>query len=1073
MNHLKIYKSSAGSGKTFTLVREYLAIVLARPQDYRHVLAITFTNKAAAEMKSRIIESLVEISSGQESSMEKELTKVLDGINLRERASQALKLILHDYSSFSVNTIDSFFQKILRSLSREMHLPLNLEVEVDLSDAILEVTSMLYKSVGDDDELQKWLGEFMLQKIEDNKSWNIDHDIGLVAREIFRDKGLQHEIMARKVIHDFYNELIAIRKKFETEMKKLSDTALAEIKSAGLEDSDFYYGKSGVISYFYKVSSASGPDAYVPGKRALDANSDPDKWAAGKSTRKQDVNALVESSMGSILSEMIRIYNGKYKDYLSAHEALKRIYIFGIANDLQKKFNEYRSEKNVILLADTTGLLNEIISEQDTPFIYEKTGVRYSHILIDEFQDTSLSQWSNLLPLVKNSLGSGNSALVVGDAKQSIYRWRGGDLTLLLEKIFEDLGLFRELFREENLSTNFRSRKDIINFNNSFFKTAPTVLSEIVGESTGHMLELAYNENLQQNSPHNSNLPGYVKIDFLESTEENSDGENSGWKERSLENNLETIRDLTENKGYEFRDICILVRKNDEGNQLARFLMDNGVDKIISPDSLLISSSPKIRFLLNSMRFINDTRNSIAKTDLLYYYVRYILKNEKLSLHEIFSDHLIKKKSGKKSDKPGLFDTTHLVDNLFNEVLPSDFTGNISTLAREPVFDLTEKLISIFTIDKSPDAYVQRFQDLVLEYSTKHDSGLDGFLDWIDSEGSAKNCSVLMPEGENAVRIMSIHKSKGLQFPVVIMPFAEWQLKPKANELLWLSANDCRYSKMGSLPVPASSRLNETVFSESWNSELMQSVVDNLNLLYVAFTRAEEQLLVTCVRRKRENLNGISALISHCLFSQGIELIENAFETGDKHLKKQTSKTKTGKLLSEKISRYEVTGWKNRIRIRTKTSDLLDSRSGSRLEKINYGILIHRILSGIRTMKDIEPSLHRIYYEGLISKDDITALSQEISALLSMEDISGLFQSDDIIFPEREILSENNEILRPDRVCVSKSNKVKVVDFKTGEELKSHHNQVRRYSDAVKLMGYQDVSTFLLYIPERKLVKVS
>ena len=1070
MNALKIYKSSAGSGKTFILVKEYLRLVLQNPDDYQHILAITFTNKAAAEMKGRIIEALVDLSKGSADSLHDVLKSELPEINLGKQADKVLKLILHNYSSFSVSTIDSFFQRILRALAREMHLPLRLEVEIGLDDAILEVTDRLLKEVGNDKELTEWLGALIFQKLEEDKGWNVESDIHLVANELFKDHYDESKALSRERIHEIYSELRKIRKSFEQRMKDCGVKAIKVMESSGLKLEDFAYGKSGVMGNLMKLSEAYAPDDFRLKTRALAALEDPDKWFSKSSKLKEQISAAVDAGLGECLQMANDVFEKDFIAYLSAFEALRRIYMFGIANDILKKFSEYRSENNVILLADTPKMLSEIITGQDAPFIYEKAGNRYKHLLIDEFQDTSLYQWKNLLPLINNTLGSGNMALVVGDAKQSIYRWRGGNMNLLLVHILEDLSHFKELYQEQILSTNYRSKSDVINFNNNFFKVLPELIREGVHPEGHELLDLAYSEDLIQEIATKNDSSGYVKIDFLEKkTEATEEEAETTWKEVALKKTVEQIKYLLK-QNYAYRDITILVRKNKEGNEIANYLLEQGITRIISPDSLLISNMPRIRFLVNAMRFLSNTNDNIARTEVIYYYSRYLLKNKKDDLHRLFSDHVPLKRRSAINTTETLFDVEGLESTLFNKILPEAFTRHITYLSKLPVYDLCEQLISIFSFHESPDAYIQRFQDLVLEYSANNNSSLDGFLDWWNQSNSVKNCSVLIPENEDAIRIMTIHKSKGLQFPVVIMPFADWRILPRPNDLFWAHSDEKPYEEMGRVALLISNRLLETYFNSAYREEVMQTMIDNLNMLYVAFTRAEEQLFIYTPLYTGDDLNTVSSLLKRTLEFTNCPIVENIYERGDPNLNRKPEKV-LHTIQSEKLEKYNTGRWQEKIGISSRAGELLQITGEKIREKINYGILIHRILSEIKHVEDLEKSIDKMLFEGMISESEREELFKEIKSLLALAEMQDFFSDKWDVRNEREIMLPGGESLRPDRVLLGKKQTI-VIDFKTGKELPAHSKQIKKYASVLTDMGYPAVKSYLVYISGKNVVNV-
>lgn len=1067
MKTLKLYKSSAGSGKTFTLVSEYLKLILRTPEDYKATLAITFTNKAAAEMKTRIIETLVSMSKGEDSPMRKMLADEFPKMDLTERSGKVLKLILHDYSSFSVSTIDSFFQSILRALSREIHLPINMEVKVEIDDAILDITDRLMKDIGVDKEITEWLTDLALQKIDDDKGWNIEEDLKSVGKELFKENHHKLKMLSREEIHNYYKRLILIRRNFESQMKSFGEKTLIDFEKHSLEIADFSFGAGGVAGYFNKICNKIKPDNYKMGSRVLDALQNPEKWVTKASKRKDEIIPLVEKYFQPALLSISNFLDREFKNYLTALEILRKIYLFGIVVDLQKKLSAYRNENNIILLSDTTRLLNDIIDEHDAPFLYEKTGNRYKHLLIDEFQDTSLLQWKNLLPLIVNTLGSGFTTLVVGDAKQSIYRWRGGNMNLLLSDLFSDLQNFKSLLKEEVLSKNYRSKEVIVNFNNQFFQTAPNLLNSELDMNDFSSLKLAYGEDLKQD-PKANDKAGYVRVDFLESTED-EEGERSPWDKNALEIMNNTIRDLLK-MNYTYGDICILVRSNKEGNEIANSLFENKIENIVSPDSLLISASPRISFLVNTLRFLLDNKNTIARSEILYYYSIYHLKHSTEKLHETFHDH---KRSGeKKSSKKVKAETLFhgLEDNLFNEILPDQFTAHIRYLGKLPVYELCEQLISIFNLNESPDAYVQRFQDMILEYSSKSDSSLEGFIRWWDETDIADKVSVIIPENTDAIRIMTIHRSKGLQFPVVLMPFTDWKILPKANQVMWMQTQGSEFDELGLLAVSANKRLLDSHFQEAYQLETNHTVIDNLNLLYVAFTRAEERLYITCPVDPGKDLNSVSKLISRSCKAMQPEFDGKLFESGNVEDSKSKEK-KDDEHLQVLMPSYPSVRWQEKLSLTTHSTELLSLLEDKRMLKINYGILVHQVLAEINSIDEVDDSISKIAFKGLIGEDEKKLLEKEIKEVLSVPEIKKYFDKEFVSLSEREFILPGGEILRPDRV-VFKDKEATVIDFKTGKREKKHEEQVQRYADVLRTMNYSPVKASLVYLGERIVVEI-
>jgi ATP-dependent helicase/nuclease subunit A len=1070
MNAFKIYKSSAGSGKTFTLVKEYLKILMETPEDYRHILAITFTNKATQEMKSRIVDSLVELSGKTNPVLEKILQDELPAAEIEKQSKKALELILHDYSSFSVCTIDSFFQKVMRSLAREIHLPLRFELEMQKDEVIEQITEKLLSDVGKDPELTEWLSDLILQKLDEEKSWHVESDIHFMADQLFKEKSIGDQSLTREKIRIVFKQLLAIKKNFETGMKKFGDEAINRIEQNGFNVADFTQKDRGVAGYFYKVRVNNGYEKYKPNSYVLKAGETIDNWFPKNTPRKTELTGLIENFLLNHLRSTLKFVQDEFPKYTGAIEVLKKIFVLGIVNDLQKKLSEYREEKNSVLISDTPKILQSFISTDDAPFIFEKTGNRYKHFLIDEFQDTSDLQWQNIFPLIENSLGNGHFCMVVGDAKQSIYRWRGGNMNLLAGEIKSELKQFDSIIEEENLTVNYRSKRNIIEFNNTFFRSIPAIINTSLEIKENTLLHLVYSDELKQKVSDKNTSGGYVHVQFFEDDKGSglADEEALNWKEKVLKKMLDTIHELLK-QDYSMSDIAILVRNNYEGNEAAEFLFENGITKILSPDSLLLSRSSVIQFLLNIFRFLSDNYNQVSRSEILYYYSVYLSRNS-YDFHSLFSDRpAVKKKSAITANT--LFDLKSLDDTLFNKILPQDFTEHLLYLGKLPVYELSEHLIRIFGLNKNPDAYIQRFQDLVLEYSTKNNSSLTGFLRWWDESETVRNCSVTIPENEDAIRVMTIHKSKGLQFPVVIMPFAEWKLLPDNRDLLWVATEEDPFKELGLVPLSPSKKLLDTSFRESYCEEIANAVIDNINLLYVAFTRAEEQLYIMSLADNQNELNSTGKLISRVIRSNEWKHSskEGYFSLGEKSSRQKKEKKKKDSSIS--LSSYPSNRWQGRISITTHANDLAALIESPSTSKINYGILVHKILSEINSEKEIEKTINKYYYEGLFSPEEKEKLKEEIHLLLEIPLMRNFFSDDYNVRAEREIVLPGGEILRPDRVLI-KGTQAIVIDFKTGKELPSHSEQINRYAEILLAMDYTDIEKYLVYVNEKAVKKI-
>ncbi|MCX6273766.1 MAG: UvrD-helicase domain-containing protein [Bacteroidetes bacterium] len=1069
-NQFKIYKSSAGSGKTFTLVKEYLCLVLRNPGDYKHILALTFTNKATQEMKSRIVDSLIQLSKNENESLKKILAAEIPEEKIQPHARLALDNILHDYSNFSVTTIDSFFNRIIRSLAREMQLPLRLEIKLDQDEVITDITSQLLLEISTDNDLLKWLTDFAIQKLSDDKGWNIEGEIHAIAKELFRENSIGDHLHSREEIKNFYAELKAIKARFENQMKVFGNEGMKAIAAHGLEVKDFAYGESGVAKYFDKIRMNISADAYLPGKRADDAAYDTAKWASKSSPKKKEIISIAQSTLQPLLQEILHFVGDEFPVYLGAAEVLKRIFLLGIVEDLSKKLKKYREENSLLLISDTPKILSDVISEDETPFVYEKSGTRFHHFLIDEFQDTSDLQWKNILPLVVNSLGGGNFGMVVGDIKQSIYRWRSGNMNLLDTEIEKHLHRFRSIIIKESLDTNYRSKKAIVDFNNAFFSAVPPLVNSSLELDGMNALDRAYNNEAEQKNAEKHNEGGRVEIHTIES-EERGD-ETISWKDLAREKILEKINDACA-RGYNYGDIAVLVRTNTEGDAVATFLIERGITQVISPDSLLMMRSPEVRFLLNLLIFLDDRQNLISKSEILFYYAS---RNSSISenTHAVFSG-ISKKQSAGGKNKLTLFETEHLDNSLFSKTLPPAFTSRVRTLSKLPLYELCEQLVHIFGLKKT-DAYVLRFLELVLEFVGKHDSSIRSFLNWWDESKIEEKTSVITSETGNAIRIMSIHKSKGLQFPVVIMPFTEWKLQPDARDVMWIESSDAPFSSFGKIPVSPNKAMKQSCFADSYQNEMIQAVTDNINLMYVAFTRAEEELYIFTATGEIKEMNSTGKLLRTVLqtvpeWSTKFDE-NNALLLGDL-IDKTGNKDRTGETTANvfELKKYEVLNWHDKIRLSLRSEELIEILDSSVKRAINYGVLVHRVMSSIQQVSDADRVVAKFHSEGIITGEEKEKLRNEIGLLLEVKEIAAFFSAEYTVLNEHEILMPDGETLRPDRVLL-KDGKAIVIDFKTGKAHSSHQNQINTYASALSKMNFTEIEKYLIYIAEKRILRV-
>lgn len=1034
---LTIYKSSAGSGKTFTLVLQYLKLVLANPNHYRQTLAVTFTNKATGEMKERIVSALVGLVNGTEKSLEEILISDFDKkINIRERAQIVLENLLHDYSSFSVTTIDAFFIRIIKAMSHEMGLPGKYDIDLNRETAIDEICAGIFAEVGRDKILTEWLETFIFDKLDAEKGWYIEGELRKIANELFKESYQQLPSKEWRISLGCISQVKAIRYSFENFIQERAKSVIKILKDCAVEPHDFSFGKQGFGNYFIKVLNNPSPLEYLPAKRFTEASFNTDNWFSKSSIKK---NALSSTAADKLLNEMqsiLKHVESHKEKYFTAVVVLNMVYVAGIISHMQEHLKKYRDANNLFLLSDAQLFLNKVISLSEAPFVYEKTGLRYKHFLLDEFQDTSSLQWKNLLPLVENSLADSNFVLTVGDVKQSIYRWRGADFRLLLNRLESDLKIYDEVTISKNLSFNYRSAKEIVNFNNSFFSSLIEMVERITG--FGSIGEAYKNVNQEIKRQHD----GKVAVKFLGDDEKETslhiEASVKGWKRNALIKLYETIQQLV-NDGYKKSEITILVNKNSDGRTIAGFLFANGFDKIISSDSLLIKNAPQVNFIINLLRIILSSSDEVSKDAAKWFYVKHLTSTV----------------------------------NDFAAVGETDFEKIIALLHKLRGQNLTTaiaRILKFFGMNTRNDSYISALQDVVDEFLPKNTNSIYAFINWWDNARASNEKSVVVPDNEDAIRIITIHKSKGLQFPVVIMPFCNWKMQPKPDGIMWVSTQEVPFNELGGVPVKTSSLLSHTYFNEQWQTELENTFLEGLNKMYVAFTRPEEQLYIFVPDSKKEasvkSAEGCVNLIfkkdQHFsdLFraSEGVYILGKDFKKHKKSMENALGNFESPEILKAGMvsQNFDFSSIGLKILKQTEAESM----------QAQLGVNVHELISNFYSLGDEKQILYQIGMEDVDGRK-----AKLVKSALKILKQNNWHSAGYSIYCERELINDAGEILRPDRLMI-KDNKVIVLDYKTGTKDKKHAQQLKQYHDVLKQLGFSEIEKYILYLESEELVSV-
>lgn len=1076
MSQLNIYRASAGSGKTYTLTGEFLSLVFKDPQAYKSILAVTFTNKATDEMKSRILKEIHVIASGNDSPYAKQLCKENSiGLDeLRKRASEILNRLLHDYSRFSVTTIDSFFQKVVRSFTREIGLQMGYNIELDQSRVLSDVIDLLLQGVDQDKQLRNWLSSFAESKIRDGKTWNFKQDILTLGSEVFKEdfqnfsNSLIEKLSDKKFLGSYRKILNEIKEEFEQYFVDKGNEAVRLMDNHTLQVSDFSYGKTGVGGYLAGLGRGG---KYEPGARARAAIDNPQKWVASKASKetKSAIESAVTSGLNQLLKEVVEYYDQQYMLYNSTEKTLSYIYTLGILTDLSKKVREYSEEENLFLLSDASRLLRNIIGNNDSPFIYEKIGNVYKHFMIDEFQDTSSMQWDNFKPLVENSLAEDHHSLVVGDIKQSIYRWRNGDWKLLANQLETDLNNFG--VNGLSLNFNWRSTRNVIDFNNAIFSLGAQILQNNYNESIPSEISDRMEEEKQkiidaykdvyQEFPQKEESLGYIKAQFIEKESD------SDWVDIVTEDLPIKIEEL-QSAGYNARDIAILVRNGKEGSLVADTLMaysssenakENVNYDVISNDSLYLKNSSVVNFLVHLLNYLVFPEDKINIGFLKQEYCMYIKDSQ---------------------DDPK--DDVYVINEeaVFDSVFPEEFQSQIQELKRQPLYDLTEKLIDMFGLNESSTDYpfLEAFQDLVLGFTKSDSPDLNSFVLYWEERKDKEVISV--SDEQDAIRIMTIHKSKGLEFKAVILPFANWDLdNTRHTNILWCQPKVEGFDILDVLPVRYSSSLKDTIYYQEYFEEKLQSYIDNLNLLYVALTRAEEALISYSPITGNKDLKTVADLLLFTFrnsnnFSQehnGKSIIpvheywneeEKYFHLGDLGSSDHTIES----VAKDKAISYPASLLDERLKLRSHSADYFDFSEAESVETfspVSRGNILHQLFQLIEYADDVEKAVEQLKFEGKLDDGQANEVYEFAKELLKDPNVAAWFSRDWKVINERDILKGNGEIYRPDRVIRNGKNAI-VIDYKFGKKKsKSHEKQVRVYKNLVKSLGFDHVEGYVLY----------
>lgn len=1057
---LEIMKASAGSGKTYRLARKYITLLLQNDDRYayRHILAVTFTNKATDEMKGRILKELHILSTDPEKSGYHDFfvpSLFASDIDLKKKAGTVLSDMLHDYSAFSVSTIDRFFQQTLKAFSREIGQFASYQVELDKDSLVAESVDRLLDSLTEEDAgLLSWLTDNVLEQIEQGERYSMDANLMEMARRL--KSAQRQEAVEESGLDDVEytkERLLAIREvcrriisDFRQEVRSKAAEALAVIEDAGVDPAE---SNRGFLKTLYRYSEMEdGEEPEAPSASFMSKALDHGQWFA--KTKAPKFMPLVYPFLEAPLEDFCSLFDKEFKVYNTAVILDRQLYGLGVAGELDRTFRELMKEKNVLCIDDSNTILRDIIDGSDAPFVYEKLGVRYEHFLLDEFQDTAGVQWSNFSPLLHESDSKGGENLIVGDVKQSIYRWRGSDWKLLDETVPGEFAGHRE----EILDTNYRSLSTVVNFNNMFFRSAASVLDHMKGYDENGPMASIYSDVFQKVG-RKTNEEGSVTLKFCS-------------REAELDKVLESVREVLEN-GASLSDIAVLVRSNVIGEEVAVHLIDKGIP-VMTDDSLRVKNSLTVRRIVSLMSYADNPDDTVNG---------YLARSMDISIPERCRS------------------LTDMAEAFFRAVRKNDADG----------------------LWEGEAQHIQSFFDHVQEYSASEGNSLRGFLKyWADEDPSISS-----PSSSDCVRVMTIHKSKGLDFPYVIIPFAENITMYKAGKH-WcvpeLEGTSLEGVADGVYDVTLSRASEDTLFHGDYRKESFLQLVDNMNTIYVAMTRASSGMCIIASMpsakcRKAVDSGDTSQFtdFSQILYwfasvSCGGEIPGNEellppftvrhtveedeslrFDAGQmasfRDCRKAGADTASFEFSGSDVlpsvplnpeQTDEGTDVRERGRLKF-SSDALDffsedGEAGIAASNRLKGVVLHDILSRVNVPQDLHDAVAVSYGNGELTADEAAEAESLLEARIASAAGRGWFPDDaDRILNEAELIDTDGSLYRPDRVVIT-GGRVVIIDYKFGEHYRKYEHQLRKYAEIWQRMGYGDVSAYIWYVQTDEVVEV-
>ena len=1027
LNHFKIYNASAGTGKTFNLVKDYIVLLLKSENIslYKNILAVTFTNKAVNEMKHRIISLLVNYTNCI--SIDPAFTDIIKretGLDEKEiftKSSKILKNLLKNYASFEISTIDKLTQKIVRGFTYELGIDSKYEIEIDQNEILEKAVDKLISKIEIDNTYFSEIIDFSFEKTDDNKSWDITKDLQNISKLLLSENNYnQLDLIGELNSDDFKNSKKILKSSIynlKKETTKLAEKALSLMKKNNL--SEDYFSRKTLPNHFKKISAENYERLY---SNQLEENLNDGALHSSKASEQEILR------INEIRKELSLIYKDCKKNIYDLKlfgNILSNLSPLSILSLIKKELEEMKNDDNFIVISEFNKIINDEIKNQPAPFIYEKIGVKYSHFFIDEFQDTSKMQWENLRPLIENSLSSENSSLTIaGDPKQAIYSWRGGDVDEFIELIKNKSPFYCDKINVE-LDINYRSSREIVNFNNKLFSYIKNRYSK--NSELNEIFDFPIQKYFKDSA-------GSVTIDFYDSDQTIT--LNEYYKEKVLYNINDAI-----DRNYSFSDICIIVRKKKEGKEIGDHLSKNEIP-IISSEVLNLSSSPSVNLIINLLEY------SVSESNY-----------SKMKLYKsLFELNLIER-----AKEDFFIDILNIdFERIKKELVINDFSLDLSILKNKSIYEAIEYIIDSFKLAESGNSYLQFLLDFANEYSNKNQTSFIEFLDHYKEKKDKLN--IISPSEINAVEIITIHKSKGLEFPVVIYPYANINIHNDLNPKAWIDFKNKIGFEIKS-PLININKDIEVIDEKLYNSYQKKLEIDNINLLYVVLTRAKNELYILSEKdldkKGNEKLNLFSGMFIGYLKEMGIwNSSKNKYEVGEKS-SLSTSKNQVKNIQQEKFvfnSRLK----RNIITSNKHVKSWLQEYDSAQ-EK---GNIFHLIMSEIYSVKDINLVLNKYYELGEISTNKKEKLKEIIYKITENKELKEFYNPKYKSFNEREIIEKSGKSFKPDRIVFLNDKEIILIDYKTGTKKSKYMNQLKDYEFRLHKIGINTIKKIIIYVSD-------